>query len=795
MSDPEKPQSSPPGPRGGTDENVKCSADAFRQTSQAGIESRRSGHEDDRWESESLFRHIADTAPVLIWMACNGKFRFWFNKPWLDFTGRSMEENYWEGWQKAIHPDDFALCMEVYESSHEAHKSFKIEYRLRRHDGKYRWILEHGVPCFAQDGEFIGFTGSCIDITGRKHAEDQLRESQENLTALVQATSQVVWTFTAEGMGEDTLAFWQRITGQSREELEHGGWVDAVHPADRARIQTVWNKALEQKVAFETDYRILNSDNAYQHFEVSGVPVLNSDGSFRIWIGTMSDITERVRSQEALRCSEERLRMLVASATEFAILTLDEESRIKSWSDGAQRLFGYAEQEILGRAMSLLFTAEDRRNGVPQRELATAKEHGYAVDERWHVRKDGSLFFASGVVSPIRGSDPLEFVKIARDLTHRKEMEEALKEADRRKNEFLATLAHELRNPLAPIRSGLDLLKRASSDPIMTQRTLAIIERQTDQIVHLVDDLLDISRITRGKINLKKKAIELSSIIQQAVESSHDNIEAKGHQLTVSLPPGPVYLNADAVRIKQVLLNILDNAVKYTKRGGKISLILETAEQDAVIRVIDSGIGIPATKLNEVFGIFHQIDEHGEEARSGLGIGLSVVRGLVEMHGGSVCATSPGSGQGSEFVVRLPRIHPQQVPADPEPAEPPTLPQPPPQNPRKRVLLVDDNRDAARMLETLLSLQGHEVELAFDGESAVREAERFRPDICLCDLGLPKMDGFEVARRLSRSLPDTLLISLSGWGQDEDRRRSHAAGFSHHLVKPVKIDELISLLA
>jgi PAS domain S-box-containing protein len=795
MNDVEKPQSASRAQQGGAPEGVERSADALRQANRAGLESRRCRHGEDRGESEALFEHIADTAPVLIWMACNGKFRFWFNKPWLDFSGRSMQENYWDGWQAALHGDDLPRCMDTYGASYELRKPFKIEYRLRRHDGKYRWLLEHGVPRFSQEGEFIGFTGSCIDITGRKHAEDQLRESQENLTALVKATSQVVWTFTADGMGEDTLAFWQRITGQSREELEHGGWLDAVHPADRARIQEAWNKALEHKAAFETDYRILNSDNAYQHFKVSGVPVLNSDGTFRIWIGTMTDITEQVRSQEALRRSEERLRMLVASATEFAILTLDEECHIRSWSEGAERLFGYAEEEILGRSMAILFTAEDRKNHAPQRELAVAKELGAAGDERWHVRKDGSLFFASGVVSPIRGSEPLEFVKIARDLTHRKEMEEALREADRRKNEFLATLAHELRNPLAPIRSGLDLMQRATSDPAVIQRTLAVIERQTDQIVHLVDDLLDISRITQGKINLKKQLIDLSPIIQQAVDATRYSIDAKEHQLTIALPPAPVYLNADAVRIKQILLNILDNAVKYTKRGGRISLSMETSGADAVIRVADDGIGIPAAKLNDVFGIFHQIDDPGEEAPSGLGIGLSVVRGLVEMHGGSVQAASAGIGQGSEFTVRLPLAHPPretpahaQAPPAAEPAEPAT-------RATKRVLLVDDNRDAVRMLETLLHLQGHEVQTAFDGESAVRVAETFHPDICLCDLGLPKMDGFEVARRLSRSLPSARLISLSGWGQDEDRRRSQAAGFSHHLVKPVKIDELLALIA
>jgi signal transduction histidine kinase/CheY-like chemotaxis protein len=428
--------------------------------------------------------------------------------------------------------------------------------------------------------------------------------------------------------------------------------------------------------------------------------------------------------------------------------------------------------------------------------LETAARDGYALDERWHLRRDGSVFFASGAVSPVRGSEPREFVKIARDLTERKRMEEALRDADRRKNEFLATLSHELRNPLAPIRSGLDLLKRAGYDRRLIMRTLKVIERQTDQIVHLVDDLLDISRITRGKIRLKQELIELGPVVRQVLENAGPLMRERTHHFSSSLPREPVYLDADATRIEQVLFNVVSNAAKYTPPGGRITLEVRAEESEVVIAVKDNGIGIPRDKLDEVFEVFSQADVSSEEAHSGLGIGLSVVRGLVELHGGTAVARSLGKGQGTEIVLRLPLARQLPPVAAAERQEHPPLAGPhEPAKEGKRVLVVDDNRDAVAMLQILLTMEGHEVRVAFDGEEAVREAESFHPDICLCDLGLPKMDGFEVARRLSLSLPDTTLISVSGWGQDEDRRRSKESGFADHLVKPVKIEDVIAFLA
>jgi CheY-like chemotaxis protein/nitrogen-specific signal transduction histidine kinase len=393
-----------------------------------------------------------------------------------------------------------------------------------------------------------------------------------------------------------------------------------------------------------------------------------------------------------------------------------------------------------------------------------------------------------------------------------------LRESHRRKDEFLATLAHELRNPLAPIRNALAILRLAGEDRARFDEARAMMERQLSQMVRLIDDLLDISRITRGKVTLRKQRVGLAEVVRSAVESSRPLLDAAGHALTVTLPPRPVVLDADPTRLAQVLLNLLNNAAKYTPPGGRVWLTasvvasdqwlvaredkapapLATSHQSLTtleIRVRDTGVGIPAEMLPRVFDMFTQVDRSLERAQGGLGIGLSLVRGLVELHGGTVEAHSAGAGRGSEFVVRLPL--PAQAPAEPAPAADAAPPGGNGTGRRRRVLVVDDNADAAESLAMLLGLLGYEVRTAHDGPAALREAAAFRPDVALLDIGMPGMSGHDVARRLRQTpgLDGLLLVAMTGWGQDEDRRRSREAGFNHHLVKPVDAAALHQLLA
>lgn len=372
----------------------------------------------------------------------------------------------------------------------------------------------------------------------------------------------------------------------------------------------------------------------------------------------------------------------------------------------------------------------------------------------------------------------------------RRKVERELREAHRRKDEFLATLAHELRGPLAPVVNGLQVLQRAGGDPQVAERVHSMIERQVRHLARLVDDLMDVSRITRGKVELRRQPVALAHVVRVAVETTKPLMDAARHELEVSLPDEPCLVNADLVRLSQVLANLLGNAAKYTEPGGQISLTAEADRDTIVVSVRDNGMGIPPAMLPRIFDLFTQADRTYNSAQGGLGIGLTLVRSLVELHGGKVEARSPGPGQGSEFVVRLPRCHGEAV-------DSPGASAPGPLGlVRRTVLVVDDNVDSAESMAEFLHGLGAETHTAFDGPSALAAIERYTPSVVLLDIGLPGMDGFEVARlsRASGTSPAPLLIALTGWGQDEDRRQSREAGFDYHLVKPVEPRVLAELL-
>ncbi|MFO0847565.1 MAG: response regulator [Gemmataceae bacterium] len=383
----------------------------------------------------------------------------------------------------------------------------------------------------------------------------------------------------------------------------------------------------------------------------------------------------------------------------------------------------------------------------------------------------------------------------ARLLAETRRTADALKEADRRKDEFLATLAHELRNPLAPLANGLQLM-RLSQAPEVVARARGMMERQLGHLVRLVDDLLDISRVTSGKVRLRPEAIDLRAAVEAAVETSRPQVEAGRHALEVRLPDHPLPLHADPMRVSQVVANLLTNAAKYTPDGGRITVTADREGGRAVVRVADTGIGIPADMLPRVFDLFTQVGKHLDRAQGGLGIGLALVKRLVEMHGGEVTAESAGAGHGSTFTVRLLLADPGQAEGGGGGQEGSAAGAAP--RPRgRRVLVVDDNTDAAESLAMLLGLSGHETAVAYDGPTAVAMARTYHPDVVFLDIGLPGMSGYEVARSLRADGcgPGTVLVALTGWGSDDDRRQSRAAGFDYHLTKPVDGTQLDALFA
>jgi PAS domain S-box-containing protein len=503
---------------------------------------------------------------------------------------------------------------------------------------------------------------------------------------------------------------------------------------------------------------------------------------------------------QALLETGEGYRLLVESVQDYAIFAMDPEGRVASWNTGAERLLGYRPEEILGRSAACFFTPQEARAGLPEQELKTAIETGRASDDRWHVRKNGTYFFASGITTILRdGKGAFRgFAKVMRDQTRRKQLEEelrnraeALARADREKDEFLATLAHELRNPLAPISYALHILNQDPKDLSVRRHARNIVERQVRRLTRLVDDLLDVSRITTGKVELRMERIPLRSVVEHAIETARPVFLARGHELSVSLPPEEVWLEADAARLEQVLANLLHNAAKFTEDGGRIWLTAESRLGEAVLRVRDTGVGIPPDVLPRVFDLFTQGDRSPDRAHDGLGIGLTLARRLVELHDGTIEAHSEGAGKGSEFIVRLPRA--AEAPA---PGPEPTAATEAPARPLK-VLVVDDNDDTAEMMGALLEMTGHKVEIAHSGPAALEAAAVHRPHVILLDIGLPGLDGFQVAQRLREdpAMEGVVLIATSGYGQEEDKRRSRETGFDHHLVKPVDFQRLREILA
>ncbi len=587
---------------------------------------------------------------------------------------------------------------------------------------------------------------------------------------------------------------WRGFTGQTEEQRKGFDWLDMLHPEDRERVRELWQRAVTDRTAVETEYRIRHISGDWRWTAVRAVPVSNPDGSVREWVGMNSDITERKQGEEA----RARLAAIVESSAD-AIVSKDLDGIITSWNQGAEQLFGYTASEAVGKPVTILIPheREDEEPAILERIRRGERIEHYETVRR---RKDGTLLDVSLTVSPIVDShgQVVGASKIARDITERKRAEESLREADRRKNEFLAMLAHELRNPLAPIRNALEILRQTNDNGEAVKPASEMMERQIGQMARLVDDLLDVSRISRGKIELRRGSIELASAVNHAVEASRPLAESKHLNLTVSLPSRPVYVNADPLRLAQVVGNLLSNACKFTGKGGQIWLTVELGSVghespgEILIRVRDSGIGIAADQLNRVFDMFVQLDTSLERSVSGLGIGLTLAKNLVELHGGSMEVHSPGVGQGSEFVVRLPILieAPQLTPPEPAPNEEKAALS-------HRILVVDDNEDSAESLTILLRLAGHETHTAYDGLEAMEAAATFRPDVILLDIGLPKLNGYEVARKI-REKPwgqSMVLVALTGWGQEEDRRRSREAGFNHHITKPVDPPELTRLLA
>ena len=699
-------------------------------------------------------------------------------------------------------PEDRSRSDDLNAQLHDGRiKQTDYEKRYLRKDGSPVWV--HVTVGAVRDaaGRYLHSIGTVEDISERKEAEAALRESEERFRTMADSLPQIAWIARPDG-----YVFWYNqqgydYTGATPEQVEGWGWQCVHDPEVLPRVLEQWKRSLATGEPFEMVFPLRGADGRFRRFLTRVLPLKDAQGRVVQWFGTCTDVDELKRAEEALRESEQRL-TLAQQAARIGSFEWNIQTDVNTWTPELEAMYGLEPGEFAGTetAWEELVHPEDREATL---ELVQhAFETGQPMEGEWRVRwRDGSVHWIFGRFQVLKdkAGKPLRLTGVNIDITERKRAEDALREADRRKDEFLAMLAHELRNPLAPIRYGVQMLQMEGLARDQINKQHEVIGRQISHMGRLLDDLLEISRITRGKIQLKRELVDLRAVARQALDSMRPMIEGRGQNLLYEAPNSPLPVDGDPTRLEQIIRNLLHNANKYTEEGGciKLSLTLETdhgPEWRAVVRVSDSGIGIDPEILPRIFETFVQAEQGLARSQGGLGIGLAMVKNLVQLHGGGVEAHSAGPGRGSEFVVRLPlaaeAMSGLEAPSAPEAPCKATRPKP------RRVLVVEDNEDAAASLGELLSLWGHEIQTAHDGRHALAAARQWQPEVILLDIGLPGMDGYEVARHL-REDPSTsraVIVALTGYGQEEDRRRAHEAGFDQHLTKPVELEQLQNLL-
>jgi PAS domain S-box-containing protein len=669
---------------------------------------------------------------------------------------------------------------------------------LIKKDGTEAPIDDSAAPIRDEQGHVSGCVLIFRDVTAQRLVElekaNQLHTARL-LASIVETSNDAIIGKSLDGIIQSWNAAAEGVFGYSAEEAV-GHHISLVIPPERideeARIIASL-KAAQRIEHYETERIRKDGQRIIVSLTIS--PINDAAGNVIGASKIVRDITER-KSAESERQNFVRL---VENSTDF-IGMCDMDGLPFFVNRAGLEMIGLDGIEEARRTPLQEFFFPEDQGMILNQFLPRVRENGHGeVEVRFRHFKTGEARWMVYKVLMLTNAanQPIGYATVSQDITDRKRLEDNLRrlaadlsETDRRKNEFLATLAHELRNPLAPMSNMLEVVKRANGDGDTLKRAHDTIERQLAQMVRLVDDLLDLNRITHDRLDLRRSQLELSSVIQQAVEVARPLIDAAGHHLTVDLPAEPIYLNADRARLAQVFGNLLNNSCKYTRANGAISVRARREGDEVQVTVRDNGAGIPPDKLNSIFEMFMQVDRTAERSQGGLGIGLTLVKRLAEMHGGSIAARSDGEGHGSEFVVRLPVLQiPPEVSssATDAPAE---------LSSQRRILIVDDNKDSADSLALLLEITGNKTYMAHDGVEAVEAIEKHRPDVVLLDIGLPRLDGHEVCRRV-REQPwgkDIVVIALTGWGQEDDRRKSEEAGFNGHLVKPVDYDKLLELL-
>lgn len=804
---------------------------------------RRTQMECELRESEQHSRELVAGLPAAVYTTdAAGRIEH-YNQAAVELWGRApvAGKDRWCGSPKIFTPEGAAIALDrcpmakaVRGEPVAAHTEIMIE----RPDGSHRHAIAHPRAIRDAAGNIIGAVNMLVDITQRKAFEAELAFTKDQLGLQVESLTRLHQLAMELGGISQLEPALRRILDTAVEAQEADLGLVWIHDAESGRLRVEASNGFDPQAlelfgdvipgpgggsagqAFSDRRRRVIADTEkdpdFAPFRdaarkvgfrsVHSTPIVTRSG---VLLGVLSvhyrwprtplqremqvadvcarhaaDAIEAWRGQEALRESE-RMYRAIGESMEYGVWTAGPTGGTTFLSESFLKLTGLTEEGATGSGWTRAVHPDDLEALLAKWKICS--HEGTIWDHEFRVRgTDGHWHSVLGRAVPLRNERGAitGWAGIHLDIGRLKRVENELRELDQRKNEFIATLAHELRNPLAPLRNGLEVMRLASANPDMVEKSRSMMERQLSQMVRLVDDLLDVSRVSRGKIELRRGKIELAGVLRNALETSQPLMNERRHQLIAKLPVERVVIDGDMTRLSQVFWNLLNNAAKYTERGGRIELSVMCGAGEVAVSVKDNGIGIPANMLSRVFDIFTQVDRSLEKSQGGLGIGLSIAKRLVEMHGGTIEVASEGHRMGSEFVVRLPaRLESATVaqPGETRDARAIAIA-------RHRILIADDNADSAATLSFMLEVLGHEVRVASDGQQAVEIAEEFRPDAILLDIGMPRLNGYDACEKIRRQPwgAGTFIAALTGWGQDEDKNRSHAAGFDRHLVKPVE---------
>jgi PAS domain S-box-containing protein len=791
------------------------------------------------------FRVLANAAPVMVWMAGPDTGCTFFNQPWLDFTGRPLAAELGAGWAAGVHPDDLVRCLEIYRSAFEARQAFEMECRLRRRDGAYRWILDRGVPRYQPDGRFAGYIGTCIDITERRQGE----EVQRYLAAIVKGSDDGIMSKTLDGIITSWNPGATRIFGYAADEaigrpitlivppgrageeedvlahIRRGEGIDAFETVRLRKDGTRVEVSLTVSAVRESDGRIVGASTIARditdakRLERERTEALEREQTGRLEAETLARISRELTQSLDLHTVGQRIVDSLCSALGAAVAVLYAVDAASGDLVAIARAGPFAprlgDEYRLGPGAGLVGQAIRERQTVVTSDLLRDDRLWYPAGERDRIEQTGHraacaipLMVKADVIGALgigyeRGRSfdgdaktlaerfgDLAAIGLhnARSFAREQQLRTEAEAANRSKDEFLSMLGHELRNPLGAVVNAVQLLGVIET-PAERRQIQNIIARQTAHMTKLIDDLLEVARITAGRVTLRPEPVDLRVAVERYLALLQPQKRAAGVMIRLTGPP--TWVAADVTRLEQIIANLLDNAVKFTPAGGEIHVSIGSeASGTAALRVRDTGVGISADLLPRVFEPFTQAGQHLDRTHGGLGLGLAIVKRLVGLHHGTVEVRSEGPGQGAEFIVRLPERKPPVV--APDSSDPEPLPSTP-----KRILVIEDNADARETLRLLLSRDGHAVEIAEDGTTGLEKLRTGRPEIALIDVGLPGMDGYQVARAATLEPPEArpYLVAVTGYGQSRDVERAREAGFDAHLVKPVQFAQLRRMIA